>query len=309
MLNSNNKQALAQHLRVLGIALDKHSKLTVAKNVSTLFAVFTNALDLRRQLAAGGENAEIKLSELEEVEGTVNDCALKMIYKLNDAAFRPIFASLVEWCTSKPTKQDVAGKTLRLLSVYGFFHTFFSNLKSIVTSYASYISEGASKILSSSDLKDTAQRELWKRALRTLAQCFEHDQDGFWQAPAHFSTVAPVLIEQFLRAGTVDAMEALVPAVVELAAAADSKEHHKELNGSLLKHLRSEQAAVRLAVIKCQQALTERLGEEWLASLPEMLPYISELQDDDDEVVERENRKWIVGIEKALGESLDSMLQ
>ncbi len=92
-----------------------------------------------------------------------------------------------------------------------------------------------------------------------------------------------------------------MPAVVELAAAADSKEHHKELNGSLLKHLRSEQAAVRLAVVKCQQALTERLGEEWLASLPEMLPYISELQDDDDEVVERENRRWIVGIEQALG--------
>ncbi|KAK0646693.1 hypothetical protein B0T16DRAFT_330328 [Cercophora newfieldiana] len=301
--------ALAQHLRVLGIALDKHSKSTVAKNVSTLSAIFTQAMDLRRQLATEGEKTEVKLSELEDVERTVNDCALKMIYKLNDAAFRPIFSELVEWSTSKLSKQDVAGKTLRQLSVYGFFQTFFSNLKSIVTSYASYISEGAAKVLTTADLKDTAQRELWKRVLGTLAQCFEHDQDGFWQAPAHFSTVAPVLVEQFLRAGTVDAMEELVPAVVELAAAADSKEHHKELNGSLLKHLRSEQAAVRLAVVNCQQALTERLGEEWLASLPEMLPYISELQDDDDEVVERENRRWIVGIEEALGESLDSMLQ
>jgi U3 small nucleolar RNA-associated protein 10 len=198
---------------------------------------------------------------------------------------------------------------MRQLSVYGFMHTFFSSLKSIVTSYASYIAERAAKLLTTSDLKDAAQRELWKRVLRTLTQCFEHDQDGFWQVPAHFNTVAPVLVEQFLRAGTVDAMDELIPAVVELAAAADSKEHHKELNGTLLKHLKSEQAAVRLAVVKCQQALTERLGEEWLASLPEMLPYISELQDDDDEVVERENGRWIVGIEQALGESLDSMLQ
>jgi U3 small nucleolar RNA-associated protein 10 len=197
----------------------------------------------------------------------------------------------------------------RQLSLYSFLFAFFGNLKSIVTSYASYISESAAKILTNADLKEPLQRELWKRVLRTLAQSFEHDQDGFWQAPAHFSTVAPVLIEQFLRAGAVDVTEELVPAVVELAAAADSKEHHKELNGTLLKNLRSEQAAVRLAVIKCQQALTERLGEEWLASLPEMLPYISELQDDDDEVVERENRRWIVGIEGALGESLDSMLQ
>jgi len=266
-------------------------------------------LDLRRQLASESEPVEVKPAELEEVERTVNDCALKMIYKLNDATFRPIFSELVEWSTSKLSKQDVAGRTMRQLSVYGFIQTFFGSLKSIVTSYATYIAEGAAKTLTVSDLKDAAQKELWKRVLRTLAQCFEHDQDGFWQAPAHFSTVAPVIIEQFLRAGTVDVMEELVPAVVELAAAADSKEHHKELNGTLLKHLRSEQAAVRLAVVKCQQALTQRLGEEWLASLPEMLPYISELQDDDDEVVERENRRWIVGIEEALGESLDSMLQ
>lgn len=289
--------------------MDKHSKSTIAKNVSTLSAVFTNALDLRRQLASESEPVEVKSAELEEVERTVNDCALKMIYKLNDATFRPIFSELVEWSTSKLSKQDVAGRTMRQLSVYGFIQTFFGSLKSIVTSYATYIAEGAAKTLTVSDLKDAAQKELWKRVLRTLAQCFEHDQDGFWQAPAHFSTVAPVIIEQFLRAGTVDVMEELVPAVVELAAAADSKEHHKELNGTLLKHLRSEQAAVRLAVVKCQQALTQRLGEEWLASLPEMLPYISELQDDDDEVVERENRRWIVGIEEALGESLDSMLQ
>jgi len=302
-------QALAEYLRVYGLALDKHTKSTVSKSVSTLSTIFTNALDLRRQVSADGEEAKVKPAELEEIESTVNDCALKMIYKLNDATFRPIFSELVEWSSSKLPKQDVTGTTLRQLSVYGFFNTFFGGLKSIVTSYASYITEGTAKILTGSDVKDAAQKELWKRALRTLKQCFEHDQDGFWQAPAHFSTVAPVLVEQFLRAGVVDVSEELVPALVELAAAADSKEHHKELNGSLLKHLRSEQSAVRLEVVKCQQSLTERLGEEWLASLPEMLPYISELQDDDDEVVERENRRWIVLIEKALGESLDSMLQ
>jgi hypothetical protein len=32
-----------------------------------------------------------------------------------------------------------------------------------------------------------------------------------------------------------------------------------------------------------EQALTEQLGEEWLALLPEMLPYISELMEDEDE--------------------------
>lgn len=62
-------------------------------------------------------------------------------------------------------------------------------------------------------------------------------------------------------------------------------------------------------MVRCQQALTDKLGEEWLSMLPEMLPYISELQEDDDEGVERETNRWIVGIETVLGESLDAMLQ
>lgn len=65
---------------------------------------------------------------------------------------------------------------------------------------------------------------------------------------------------------------------------------------------------VRLAALKTERALTEQLGEEWLALLPEMLPYISELMEDEDESVEREVRKWVKQIEGVLGERLDDML-
>jgi U3 small nucleolar RNA-associated protein 10 len=291
------------------MGLDKHAKSAIAKNVASLSTIFLNTMDFRRLVVSGQAKTPVSPSELDEIETRIGEDALKMIYKLNDAAFRPIFSKLMEWATAGLPKSDGAGRTLRLLAVYGFLATFFGNLKSIVTSYASYVVESAVKVLSSTNFQDATEKELWKRALQALAKCFEHDQDGFWQAPAHFGAIAPVLVEQFLQAGVVDVTEDLIPAVVELAAAADSQEHHKELNGALLKHLRNGQTAVRLGVVKCQQALTGRLGEEWLQALPEMLPYISELQDDDDEVVERENRRWIVEIEEKLGESLDSMLQ
>jgi U3 small nucleolar RNA-associated protein 10 len=307
--SANLRQAVTEYLDILGMALDKHSKAVVAKNVASLSTIFLSAMDLRRMAVSGQTKTPLTAAELDEIETKISDDALKMIYKLNDAAFRPIFSRLMEWASTGLPKSDAPGRTLRLFAVYGFLGTFFGNLKSIVTSYASYVVESAVQVLAATDFQDAAEKELWKRALRTLAQCFEHDQDGFWQAPAHFGAVAPVLVEQFLTAGAIDATEDLIPAVVELAAAADSQEHHKELNGALLKHLRHGQAAVRLAVVQCQQALTGRLGEEWLQALPEMLPYISELQDDDDEVVERENRRWIVEIEEKLGESLDSMLQ
>lgn len=291
---------------MLGLGIDKHSKASVAKNVPSLSAIFLAAFDLRRLEHAKGNTDASKLADLEDA---INDVALKMVYKLNDAVFRPIFSQLIEWSSSGLPKSDVLGLIHRQQSIFGFLYKFFDNLKSIVTSYASYVLDPSAKVLNDTNPKDAEQRELWKRVLRTLTKCFEHDQDDFWQAPSHFSAVGPVLVEQFLRAPHVDLAEELVPAVVELAAATDSQEHHKELNTTLLKHLRSETASIRLAVVTCEQELVDRLGEEWLSMLPEMLPFISELQDDDDEVVHRETQRWIVKIEGLLGESLDSMLQ
>jgi len=231
-----------------------------------------------------------------------------MIYKFNDATFRPIFANLIEWASSLP-KKDKAGRSMRLQTIYGFMAIFFDNLKSIVTSYASYLLDNAVEVLKTVNPKDEESTDLWVKVLRTLVKCFEHDQDDFWQSPSHFSVVGPVLCAQFTHGASLALVEELVPAIVELAAAADSSDHHKELNSAILKHMRSENPSVRLAAVKCEQELTDRLGEEWLSMLPEMLPFISELQEDDDEVVEKETHRWIVKIEGVLGESLDSMLQ
>ena len=81
------------------------------------------------------------------------------------------------------------------------------------------------------------------------------------------------------------------------------------MNTVILAFLRNDSAAIRLAAVQCQSSLTQRLGEEWLSMLPEMLPFISELQEDDDEIVESETKGWIGKIEEILGESLDGMLQ
>lgn len=299
---------MSEYVKMLGMAMDKHSKSAITKNVGALSSILLKVFDLRRLIVADGETSDAVLTRLAQLESSVNEKVLKMIYKLNDATFRPVFVQLLEW-SSTGLKGDSVGLSSRRYSVYGFLQSFFENLKSIVTNYATYVLEDAVTILSAIDPRASSERQLWNRVLNTLAKCFEHDQDDFWQAPAHFGAIAPVLMEQYTHATIVDVNEALIPTTVELAAAADSQAHQKELNSALLKHLRSETAAVRLAAVKCEQALTDRLGEEWLAMLHEMLPRISELQEDDDEVVERETHRWIVKIEGVLGESLDSMLQ
>lgn len=147
--------------------------------------------------------------------------------------------------------------------------------------------------------------------LDALSSSFKHDQEDFWQAPSHFGAISEALLAQLAHSkdpSTRDTIQ-IIPTITELAIAAGSPDHHKELNASLLKSLRADDALVRLAAVKCEQSLTEKLGEDWLSLLPEMLPFISELQEDDDEVVEKETLTWIRQIEGILGESLEGMLQ
>ncbi|KYK60087.1 U3 small nucleolar RNA-associated protein [Drechmeria coniospora] len=301
--------AMFEHIETLSVAIDKHTKSAITKNTAMLSSIILKVLNTRRRVRMADNLNETTSRQVAKVEAAVNGTALRMIYKLNDAAFRPIFGQMIEWTTTGLPKSDKAGRALRQYSVYGFLQAFFGQLKSIVTNYATYVVDDAVKILGAADVKVAEERELWRRVLGTLATCFEHDQDDFWQSPSHFGAMAPVLTAQFMHAGTMDVVEDLVPAIVGLAAAADSQAHQKELNSALMQHLKSEKAAVRLAAVKCEQALTDRLGEEWLSMLHEMLPRISELQEDDDEVVERETHRWIVKIEGVLGESLDAMLQ
>lgn len=302
--------AISEFINILGVTVDSHSKAAVGKNSGLISGVLLKALDLRRRIFSTGEGGEKVMRQIAQLETAAFEKSMKMIYKLNDAAFRPVFQQIVEWPGSNIAKSDSIGLAMQQLAVYGFLQTFFDNLKSVVTNYATYVLDDAIRILGTVQPQANVEsRELWKRVLATLGKCFEHDQDDFWQAPAHFGAIAPVLMQQFLLAPHVDVEADLIATTVELAAAADSQTHQKELNSSLLLHLRSEQTAVRLAAVKCEQALTDRLGEEWLAMLHEMLPRISELQEDDDEVVERETHRWIVKIESVLGESLDAMLQ
>lgn len=304
----NYLQALHEYIDILSTTIEKQPKSIVTKQAPILAKVFQNMLDLRRERGADTDDV-LDDDVMSEIENEINEVAIKMIYKFNDATFRPIFADLVEWATASLPKKDKLGKNLRLQSIYGFMAVFFNNLKSIVTSYATYLLENSVEILKTDNSKDEMSRELWARVLRTLLKCFEHDQDDFWQTPSHFGAIAPVLCAQLEHASALPLTQELIPTIVELAAAADSPDHHKELNGAILKHMRSESTSVRLAAVKCEQALTDRLGEEWLSMLPEMLPFISELQEDDDDVVEKETHRWIVKIEGVLGESLDSMLQ
>ncbi|MCJ1475512.1 snoRNA-binding rRNA-processing protein utp10 [Lambiella insularis] len=305
---SEGVEAVSEHLDMLRLTIEHHPKSMIAKQSNTLLPLFLEVFDLRRIQCTPRTDETYEDHEIDQVERSVNNVIIKMIYKLSDVAFRPLFSTMLDWATASGNKQEQQGKIYRQITWYSFLATFFDTLQSIVTSYASFVIEDAVEVLCTITLDDHNSTTLWTRLVAALHSSFEHDQDDFWQSPSHFSTISVPLIDQLTKASSLPSSDALTSCITELAVAAELPDHHKSLNAAILPHMRSDNGAVRLAAIQCEMSLTQKLGEEWLSLLPEMLPFISELQEDDDEKVEREVGRWILMIEGILGESLDSML-
>ncbi|RAL03856.1 snoRNA-binding rRNA-processing protein UTP10 [Aspergillus ibericus CBS 121593] len=315
--------ATRETLGVMSLAIEKHPKSATVNNLAVLTSILFKAFDLRREQVSLDSKATFDLSDVDEIEDIINEVTIKMVYKLNDTTFRPIFTKLLEWATSGVPKKDARGSLARLTTFYRFLQVFFGTLQSIVTGYSSYIIENVVSVLGKANPSNQDTKSLWLATMRMLKNSFEYDQDEFWQSPSHLTVIAQPLISQLAHAKNASTASIVVaeavPALTELAVAADSTDNYKELNTVLMRLLRpsagpsgkaasGENPHTRLAALKAQQSLTEQLGEEWLALLPEMLPYISELMEDEDENVEREVRKWVKQIEGILGERLDDML-
>ena len=78
----------------------------------------------------------------------------------------------------------------------------------------------------------------------------------------------------------------------------------KALHYQLLLKSRSNAAQVRLGSLDALAALVEKLGEDYLALLPEAIPFLAELLEDDVDEVEAAALSTIAHMEEILGEPL-----
>ncbi|KAF2469723.1 uncharacterized protein BDR25DRAFT_263051 [Lindgomyces ingoldianus] len=300
-------KAFHEHLELLLLAIENHDKSTVIRASPALFSLLLRAFDLRQAINQIHNEDAYSEGTLDRLEDSLVEAVISMTLKLNDATFRPFFVQLVKWADPLSIERISHG-IARSVTFFKFMTAFFDRFKSIVTSYASYIVKPASLLLEHL-VTYGDEHGLRQPLLGALQKSFQYDQDGFWQAPSHYGTILHPLLKQLTISATAEITNDIIPAITELATASSSFSNHREINAILLKYMRAEETQTRLATVMCEQSLTKRLGEEWLGLLPEMLPFISELREDDDEIVERETQRWILMVEEVLGEGLEDMLQ
>ncbi|KAG0240188.1 HEAT repeat-containing protein 1 [Actinomortierella wolfii] len=171
--------------------------------------------------------------------------------------------------------------------------------------------------------------ELWPWMVSSLQKCFLHDSEGLWNAE-RFEKLLHPLVDQLsvtMDVGDDDdddrsaaATELtntpgwksheermdnyIVPCLGQLAVTLSNDSLWKPLNYQVMLKSRSEQREVRLASLKVLKEFYRRLGEEFLILLPETIPFLAELMEDDDHEVETLTQQVIADIEVYLGGSL-----
>ena len=111
------------------MGIDRHSKAIVVRESEILGDLFINMFDLRRIQLAHPTEDSYTISEIADVEHTVDQCAIAMIYKLNDAAFRPLFLRMSDWAKSTKSKSEQRSTNLKQTAWYTFLLQFFDSLK------------------------------------------------------------------------------------------------------------------------------------------------------------------------------------
>nr|KAK5450986.1 snoRNA-binding rRNA-processing protein utp10 [Exophiala xenobiotica] len=327
-------ETVTEYLDLLSQAIKRCTKSTVVRNAESISTFMLQVLDLRRQAVSANGQHSVSPEDITAIELQLQLLAIPFIYKLNDTTFRPLFETWVEWAIKPTDLSDAdfshAAKTARASSVFGFVNHFFATLKSIATSYAGYILGPANDILRSTISSSNAALAehdvaLYKSTLTLLRTVMEHDADGFFASPSHFSPLSELLVSQLTlssvksKALRASIPELVIPAIVALATSTmDTPSHHHAINHNLCQLRHNESAGVRLSGIRTHLALTqdETVGEEWVNNVVvgastegvggsgETMIYVNESLEDDDEEVEQEVRRWVQVVREMVGEDV-----
>lgn len=195
-----------------------------------------------------------------------------------------------------------------MITLFNIVNHLLETLKSIFVPHCAYIFDSTIEVLKDVANKKSEPNSLWIATLKVLFNCFLHNSDGFINEH-RFNAVMQPLVSQILileRDPSVkeSVYKYVIPAISQLAVAGGSDALWKPLNTSLMMKSRSSNAEVRMICLRVLQDMYMKLGEELLGLLPETIPFLAELMEDDEHEVEKLCHEVCNLIQQYLGEDI-----
>lgn len=118
-----------EYLEIFRTIIERQPKSLVLHETEILTNILINAFDLRRTQLSPRTETSFGDSEVEDAETAIFETAITMIYKLNDATFRPMFLKIWKWTIDPISKKDKKANVYRRTTFYTFLIKLFDTLK------------------------------------------------------------------------------------------------------------------------------------------------------------------------------------
>ncbi|KAM3592420.1 uncharacterized protein V6R79_018312 [Siganus canaliculatus] len=305
----NKTDQLGALMSLLKEHISHMEKEVLSVHQSELTSFFLTALDFRSQHCQGD------LQKTAQIEGGVIDCLLAMVMKLSEVTFRPLFFKLLDW--------SKADRKQRLLTFYRLADLLAQRLRGLFVLFAGNLVKPVADLLRQTDAAATGDQMfgsdggeektslLLGFVLDCLHKIFLYDTQRFLSRERADALMGPLVDQLENLVGGEEEYQRRVeqhlrPCVAQFSVALADDTQWKTLNYQLLLKTRHRHAKVRYSSLLLLMAVASKLKENYVVLLPETVPFLAELMEDECEEVEQQVQRVVQEMENILGEPLQS---
>lgn len=305
LLQKTQYDSVGSLMDVLGECLGTLKPTEIQAILPDLTNFFLNALQFRTDAQASDDDTNT-------VERHVIKALTVLVLKLSETTFRPLYYRLFDWAVRSEDKNE------RIITFYSLSSGIAECLKGLFALFAGHFINNAASALDSCNSIKTSELyfadesktlTLLENILKTLNSVFLYDTQTFVTKDRFDLLMQPIVDQLENTLGGLSQLQErskniLVPCIVNFAVATANDALWKQMNYQILLKMRHTSPQIRLIALECLTETAKKLGEDFLPLLPETIPFLAELLEDEEETVEKACQKAVQELEKVLGEPL-----
>ncbi|XP_043266082.1 HEAT repeat-containing protein 1 [Colletes gigas] len=318
LLAKKTYQCIPALMTVLAESFNSVQPADLSAAIPDLGIFFLKVLQFREDISNDEmeiDDSEVTLRNVVVVEESASKALVALILKLSEATFRPFYYKLYDWAARNPQYKQ------RSITFYRLSANIAECLKSLFVLFAGHFLKHAAVLLSSNNPaisdepqemtlpEDSSKIELVEAILLTLYRVFSYDARNV-VTQERFEILSQPIVDQLENTmGTREEYEKrtnelVVPCVAAFASAIPDDSLHKQLVYQTLLKTRHAKPYVRSAALNALVEIVRKLGEDFMPLLPETIPFLAELLEDEDEATEKCAQNAVRTLEEILGEPL-----
>lgn len=305
LLQKDRYDSVGSLMDVLGECLKNLKPAEIQAILPDLTNFFLKALQFRSDAQASDE-------DIKTVETHVIKALTVLVLKLSETTFRPLYYRLFDWAIRNDDKTE------RIITFYSLSSGIADCLKGLFVLFAGHFINNAASVLDSCNSIKTTQLyfedeaktlTLLDNIVKTLNCVFLYDTQTFVTKERFDVLMQPIVDQLENTLGGIAKLQersksVLIPCIVNFAVATANDALWKQMNYQILLKMRHSSPEIRLVALECLTQTAKKLGEDFLPLLPETIPFLAELLEDEEETVEKACQKAVQELEKVLGEPL-----